>query len=94
MARKLVNILYVYFNKKQNIGVCVGCGGGGRGGGVLILTDPQPGEQEKKKTRGSADTHQKLVCNAQAFTHWTNSFQFISMTKDTIILDMPECYFH
>lgn len=43
---------------------------------------------------GSADTHQKLVRNVQAFTHLTNSFQFISMTKDTIILDMPECYFH
>lgn len=51
------------------------------------------GEKEER-TRGSTGTHQKLLSNGQAFTHWTNIFQFISMTKDTIILDMPECNFH
>lgn len=50
--------------------------------------------KRKKKKSGEVQPNQKLLVNVQAFSHWSNIFHFISMTKNTIILDMPECRFH
>lgn len=49
---------------------------------------------ERIKEVQQAHAHSEVAGNVQAFTHWTNIFHFISMTKNTIILDMPECRFH
>jgi len=80
---------------------------GGGGGGVLSITceikhaetsTRRRGQGERRKEveeRKEAQQAQSEVAgNGQPLTHWTNISHFISMTKNTIILDMPGCRFH